>query len=38
MEDALDLAKVFLETPFSQDPRHVRRIKELEDYENAPRA
>ena len=38
LEDALDMAKVFLETPFSQDPRHVRRIKELEDYENAPRA
>lgn len=38
LEDALAMAKVFLETPFSEDPRHVRRLKELEDYENATRA
>lgn len=32
-EDALDMVKVFLETPFSADPRHVRRIEMLEAYE-----
>ena len=37
LEDALDMAKVFLETPFSQDPRHIRRIKALETYENEQR-
>lgn len=33
LEDALDMAKVFLETPFSEDPRHVRRIEMLDAYE-----
>lgn len=31
--DALEMAKVFLETPFSEDPRHVRRIEMLDAYE-----
>ena len=38
LEDALAMAKVFLETPFSEDPRHVRRIQELAAYEDAHRA
>lgn len=33
LEDALEMAKVFLETPFSDDPRHVRRIEMLDAYE-----
>ncbi|WP_232547549.1 ribose-5-phosphate isomerase [Propioniciclava soli] len=33
LEDALDMAKVFLETPFSGDPRHQRRIDMLDAYE-----
>lgn len=32
-EEALELAKLFLDTPFSGDPRHVRRIGQLADYE-----
>lgn len=33
LEDALEMAKVFLQTPFSEDPRHVRRIEMLDAYE-----
>lgn len=33
LSDALAMVKVFLETPFSNDPRHVRRIRMLDDYE-----
>lgn len=33
LEDALEMAKVFLGTPFSEDPRHVRRIEMLDAYE-----
>lgn len=32
-EEALELVKLFLQTPFSGDPRHVRRIGQLADYE-----
>jgi ribose 5-phosphate isomerase B len=32
-EDALKFAKVFLDTPFSGEPRHARRIGLLTDYE-----
>ena len=32
-EDAVKFAKVFLDTPFSGDPRHVRRIAMMTDYE-----
>ncbi|HET8914864.1 MAG TPA: ribose-5-phosphate isomerase, partial [Propionibacteriaceae bacterium] len=32
-EEALEMARVFLATPFSGDPRHARRIALLADYE-----
>ena len=35
LSDALAMVKVFLETPFSNDPRHVRRIAMLDAYEQA---
>lgn len=31
VEEAKDAMKVWLETPFSQDERHIRRLKEIED-------
>jgi ribose 5-phosphate isomerase B len=34
-EDAVKFAKVFLDTPFSQEPRHARRIAMLTDYEKS---
>ena len=34
-EEALALVDAFLETPFSGDERHVRRIRMLSDYESA---
>ena len=34
LSDALAMVTVFLETPFSNDPRHVRRLQLLDDYEN----
>lgn len=37
LEDALAMATVFLETPFSNDPRHVRRVQEIQQYERAHR-
>ena len=33
LSDALAMVRVFLETPFSNDPRHIRRIDMLTDYE-----
>ena len=33
LEDALEMARVFIATPFSDDPRHVRRLAMLEAYE-----
>jgi ribose 5-phosphate isomerase B len=35
LETALGLVVTFLETPFSEDPRHERRIQMLTDYEGA---
>jgi ribose 5-phosphate isomerase B len=35
MQDAVKFAKVFLDTPFSQEPRHARRIAMLTDYEKS---
>jgi ribose 5-phosphate isomerase B len=32
-DEALDLVRLFLATPFSNDPRHIRRIELLADYE-----
>src|SRR6266581_1631712 len=37
MDEALSLAETFLATPFSQDPRHQRRIGELTEYEQTGR-
>jgi ribose 5-phosphate isomerase B len=31
--EALEMARAFLSTPFSGDPRHARRIELLADYE-----
>jgi ribose 5-phosphate isomerase B len=33
VEEATELVLLFLATPFSEDPRHVRRIGMLTDYE-----
>ena len=33
LEDAMRFVELFLDTPFSQDPRHVRRIAEVARYE-----
>lgn len=32
---ALEIVKAFLQTPFSNDDRHLRRIKKITDYENS---
>ena len=37
LADALEMAKVFLDTPFSEDPRHIRRIEMLDAYEDEHR-
>ena len=31
--EALDLVRIFLSTPFSKDPRHMRRIELMSEYE-----
>ncbi len=36
-EDAIPIADAFLATPFSQDPRHVRRLEMISDYERERR-
>ncbi|MGB6456314.1 MAG: ribose-5-phosphate isomerase [Streptosporangiaceae bacterium] len=35
IEDALSFAKVFVETPFSGEPRHVRRLEMIAAYEQS---
>jgi ribose 5-phosphate isomerase B len=37
-EEALQMVRIFLSTPFSGDPRHARRIQLLADYEAARNA
>ena len=37
-EEALEMVRIFLSTPFSGDPRHARRIQLLADYEAARNA
>ena len=32
-DDAVSFAKVFVETPFSGEPRHARRLAMIADYE-----
>ena len=34
LDEATALVEAFLETPFSQDPRHARRIAQLAEYEH----
>jgi ribose 5-phosphate isomerase B len=34
-EDAISFAKTFVETPFSGEPRHARRLQEITDYEHS---
>ena len=35
LSDALEFAKTFVTTPFSQEPRHARRLAEIADYEKS---
>jgi ribose 5-phosphate isomerase B len=35
VEDALGFAKVFVETDFSREPRHIRRLSMITDYEKS---
>jgi ribose 5-phosphate isomerase B len=37
-EEALEMVRIFLSTPFSGDPRHARRIQLLAEYEAARKA
>ena len=37
LEEGLAMVKAFLETPFSEDPRHKRRIAMMTDYEDKHR-
>jgi ribose 5-phosphate isomerase B len=35
IEDAISFAKTFIETAFSGEPRHARRLQEITDYEHS---
>ena len=35
LDEAIEFAKVFVQTPFSQEPRHVRRLAMIADYEKS---
>jgi len=35
VDEAVGFAKIFVETPFSQDPRHIRRLAMIADYEKS---
>jgi ribose 5-phosphate isomerase B len=35
LTDALEFAKTFVATPFSQEPRHARRLAEIADFEKS---
>jgi ribose 5-phosphate isomerase B len=35
LSDALEFAKTFVTTPFSQEPRHARRLAQIADYEKS---
>ena len=35
LDDAVSFAKTFVETPFSNDPRHVRRLAQVSAYEKS---
>jgi ribose 5-phosphate isomerase B len=35
LSDAVEFAKTFITTPFSQEPRHARRLAEIADYEKS---
>ena len=35
IEDAISFARTFIETPFSGESRHVRRLREITDYEHS---
>ncbi len=37
-DEAFDIVGVFLDTPFSQDPRHLRRIEEVTEFEQTASA
>jgi ribose 5-phosphate isomerase B len=36
-QDALELVQTFLRTPFSGEPRHLRRIEQMSRYEDVGR-
>ena len=35
LDEAMEFAKVFVQTPFSQEPRHARRLAMIADYEKS---
>lgn len=37
-EEAIEIVNTFLEQPFTDEPRHARRVQKMSDYEDAHRA